>query len=255
MASHVGPLHWSSSYPKCAGRYQSPIALSSCTAVRESTCNRFCFDGYGKERNLDIKNNGHSVQVTLPSNSYFIKGGGLSGKYQALQFHFHWGSDSTKGSEHSVDGVTYPAEMHIVHRKVGLTADEALQVKDGLAVLSVMIKIGCQTNRNFDAIVKSLSVIPMSGDATTTSGNISLDNLLPDNRQDFFRYYGSLTTPTCDEIVVWTVFADPVEISENQVNSFLYLIYDNERNTVEKTNCLLCCLSSTVLIRDSEMVS
>ncbi|XP_071494215.1 carbonic anhydrase 4-like [Diadema antillarum] len=126
------------------------------------------------------------VQVTLPSNSYFMRGGGLSCKYQALQFHFHWGSDSTKGSEHSMDGVTYPAE------------------------------IGCQTNRNFDAIVKSLSVIPMSGDATTTSGNISLDNLLPDNRQDFFRYYGSLTTPTCDEIVVWTVFADPVEISENQ---------------------------------------
>ncbi|XP_071495387.1 carbonic anhydrase 4-like [Diadema antillarum] len=222
----IGPLHWSSSYPNCAGSCQSPIAVSSSTAVQETTSDRFCFDGYDEERNLDIKNNGHSVQVTLPSNSYFIKGGGLSGKYQALQFHFHWGSDSTKGSEHSVDGVTYPAEMHIVHRKVGLTADEALQVNDGLAVLAVMIKIGDKTNENFDAIVESLSDIPKSGDETTTSGDFSLDDLLPDNRQDFFRYYGSLTTPTCDQSVVWTIFADQVEISENQIAAFRALYFD-----------------------------
>ena len=29
-----------------------------------------------------------------------IRGGGLADTYQFLQYHFHWGSESSKGSEH-----------------------------------------------------------------------------------------------------------------------------------------------------------
>lgn len=32
--------------------------------------------------------------------------------YQFLQFHLHWGSDNSKGSEHTIDGKKYPAEVH-----------------------------------------------------------------------------------------------------------------------------------------------
>lgn len=34
----------------------------------------------------------------------FISGGGLEGKYVFSNFHFHWGSDDSKGSEHTFDG-------------------------------------------------------------------------------------------------------------------------------------------------------
>ena len=43
----------------------------------------------------------------LPS----ISAGGLGATYRAAQFHFHWGSDDTNGSEHTVNGNTFPLEV------------------------------------------------------------------------------------------------------------------------------------------------
>ena len=45
----------------------------------------------------------------------------------------------------------------------------------------------------------------------------SLDSFLPSNRDEFYRYEGSLTTPKCQETVVWTVFTNPIQISQKQV--------------------------------------
>ena len=43
------------------------------------------------------------------------------------------------------------------------------------------------------------------------------DGLLPANKTKYFRYSGSLTTPSCKESVTWTVFRDAVNISQYQV--------------------------------------
>ena len=32
----------------------------------------------------------------------YITGGGLADRYDFVQFHLHWGSDSSKGSEHVI---------------------------------------------------------------------------------------------------------------------------------------------------------
>ena len=47
----------------------------------------------------------------------------------------------------------------------------------------------------------------------------SFHDLLPADKTKFFRYNGSLTTPTCLESVTWTVFRDHVFISQYQVQS------------------------------------
>ena len=47
--------------------------------------------------------------------------------------------------------------------------------------------------------------------------------MLPNDLTKFFRYPGSLTTPLCQESVTWTVFKDPVMISQYQV---LYRVLD-----------------------------
>lgn len=41
-----------------------------------------------------------------------VSGGPLNeDNYKFAQFHMHWGVDDTKGSEHLVDGQSYPAEV------------------------------------------------------------------------------------------------------------------------------------------------
>jgi carbonic anhydrase len=52
--------------------------------------------------------------------------------------------------------------------------------------------------------------------------------LLPASRR-FFRYQGSLTTPPCSEGVLWTVFQQPIEMSEAQIRKFAGLFPVNAR--------------------------
>lgn len=53
------------------------------------------------------------------------------------------------------------------------------------------------------------------------AAGISLDDLLFGvDRTKYYRYLGSLTTPACNEAVVWTVFKDPIMVSKDLVGFF-----------------------------------
>ena len=41
-----------------------------------------------------------------------ISGAGLPGTFKLAQFHFHWGTTDSDGSEHTVDGEAYPLEVN-----------------------------------------------------------------------------------------------------------------------------------------------
>ncbi|PVD31564.1 hypothetical protein C0Q70_06978 [Pomacea canaliculata] len=52
-----------------------------------------------------------TVVVNVISGKMNVTGGGLDGPYQVAQFHFHWGSNSSRGSEHEVNEKHYPMEV------------------------------------------------------------------------------------------------------------------------------------------------
>lgn len=60
---------------------------------------------------------------------------------------------------------------------------------------------------------------------------ISARSFLPRNTGDYYRYTGSLTTPACNEGVIWTVFARTLPLSADQVIKFklayFILIYES----------------------------
>ena len=47
---------------------------------------------------------------------------------------------------------------------------------------------------------------------------VKLGQFLPQELDHFYRYNGSLTTPGCEEIVVWTIFKEKIEISQHQMD-------------------------------------
>ena len=48
-------------------------------------------------------------------NIVFSLGGPLQNEYKIENFHFHWGSDNSCGSEHLLEGKSFAAEVHVVH--------------------------------------------------------------------------------------------------------------------------------------------
>lgn len=64
--------------------------------------------------NGHITNTGHSIVFTVENNTRHhinVTGGPLSYKYQFYQIHVHYGLQDETGSEHSINGYTFPAEV------------------------------------------------------------------------------------------------------------------------------------------------
>ncbi|XP_069993872.1 carbonic anhydrase 1 isoform X1 [Penaeus vannamei] len=232
-----GPENWATLFPNyCAGSSQSPIALNGLEATIKSSSDAWVLDKYDTvPDDLMIENNGHSAKVAwtitdvaeLPS----ISGGELGGQYTFAQFHFHWGSVSTQGSEHTLNGVAYAAELHLVHFKTEYgSLTEAVAHDDGLAVLGIMLLGGLVDNPSLTPIIEGLATIPNSGDEEHLATMFPLQDLLPPDTNTFYRYSGSLTTPTCNEVVTWTVFREPISISEHQLEEFRKLLGDHDHH-------------------------
>lgn len=78
-------------------------------------------------------------------------------------------------------------------------------------------------NVHFGHISQKLSSVAYKGQ-TTKIKPFPLLNLLPKlNMSQYYRYYGSLTTPPCSQAVVWTLYEVPVYISWSQVGLFRHI--------------------------------
>jgi len=177
---------------------------------------------------ITVDNTGHSV--TFKSDhlkTILIAGGGLKGDYKVAQFHFHWGKTDTEGSEHLLDGKASPLEMHAVTMKTRFDSlKQALESddRDALAVFGVFYQIddadspAWQGPGAIDEIGETLTVA--KGQKETKELNVQFRDLLPNDLSQFFRYNGSLTTPGCNEQVLWTVFQNKMSITQEVLQKF-----------------------------------
>lgn len=210
-----GPSHWASldpAYAECsAGKRQSPIALER---GEPSRLPRIDFS-YRPAEELEVENNGHSVEAVYPAGSSIEIGGT---EYELEQFHYH------APSEHTLDGRPFPLEFHFVHK-----------AHDGsVAVLAVLAAEG-RANPAFSNLVRALPA--KKGGRLAVEGDVNALDLLPPNAASAPRwsYDGSLTTPPCTEPVRWNVFRRPIQLSRKQIASYT-AVYDDNNRPVQRLN-------------------
>ncbi|XP_016893304.1 carbonic anhydrase 14 isoform X2 [Cynoglossus semilaevis] len=215
----VGQWQWPEYFPDCAGTSQSPVDVVTTQTKYDPSLGPVTPLGYDQHNNrpFTLYNNGHTVGLELPE---WMGLGGLPWLFTAVQLHLHWGSGGPGrgGSEHTINGLSADAELHVVHYNSELypNMSAAVTQPDGLAVLGILIVAGEETNPAFNNILSYLSRI-RHADQKTLIPAFDVQSLLPKDLRRYYRYNGSLTTPPCHQSVTWTLFRERVQISKAQL--------------------------------------
>ncbi|BFZ04451.1 hypothetical protein BsWGS_07490 [Bradybaena similaris] len=197
----------------------SPIDIDTSKVVpREYLPLKFSLYDFAGVR-MVLQNNGTVLKIDIGNGEPHVTGGGMIELYRANHVHFHWGSDSTRGSEHTIDGQHFPMEMHIVHfnRKYPNIVDASKKAV-GLSVLAFMFEISNKPNEALKPITFMVNEVKQP----YTWVPIELPNLmsiLPQNLSTFYHYTDDnkrFAHPT----ISWTIFKDTIKISESQIASF-----------------------------------
>lgn len=144
---------------------------------------------------------------TVPSVTLLDKGaiGAEKGKkFKLDQFHVH------TLSEHTIDGKSYAAELHMIHLEEFPSSD----ARPAAVVGFIIEAVEGSGNAIFETILKGLE---SAGCGTEKASNPSFSQFNPyamlPSGTCFWNYDGSLTTPGCDEIVEWNLAEDIMQIS------------------------------------------
>jgi len=171
-----------------------------------------------------IENLGHTIQIDFANGSTTR----TSEKSYALkQLHFH------TPSEHLIDGMTFPMEMHIVSK----LKDSASAGESEYTVLGILFKMG----RENKFLKEFIDAIPQKeGKNILDSSKVKLEDLLIDisnkEKLKYYNYQGSLTTPPYTESVNWIIAKQIFEASEQQIATIEKLEGNNARHVCALNN-------------------
>jgi len=224
-----GPAQWQrQGHPKCGGKTQSPINIVKGDALEKSNEARFKYENIAEEiKDGELHNNGHSIHFSSDIHDISVTGGHFKkNRFNVDQWHWHVGSEDGKGSEHTFDGQKFPMELHIVLHNQD-KYKEFVKAKDkdyGVAVISFVYEVKPDDNGGLEQVVEALPQVkkPSPDKYISLNSSVTLKQFLPRNGFSgrYYHYEGSLTTPECDQKVTWTLFPDPIPVSEKQLNAF-----------------------------------
>ena len=204
------PENWASlseEYATCAdGQQQSPIDI---TGYEKADVNPISFL-YGGNA-ASVRNDGRFVYIDYPPGNTLSVGLQI---FELKSAHLH------SPSEHWIDGVSFAAELHLVH------ADA-----DGrLAAVGLLFRLGDPS----PAVEAILDAAPAAGDIVSAGITLNAGGFAPD-KLGYYQYDGSKTTPPCQEPVTWFVMREPKTISQEQVNRLLALSDGPNNRPVQPT--------------------
>ncbi|MEM9363249.1 MAG: carbonic anhydrase family protein [Bacteroidota bacterium] len=172
-----------------------------------------------KDEINEVENLGHTVQVDFkPGSTISVD----DETFDFVQAHFH------TPSEHLVDGVTYPMEMHVVNTLQG----QAEGKEKEFLVMGFLFKMG----KKNAFIEEVLNAVPEHEDESKKVGlgEVKVTDLLMEKNDaplsHYYHYKGSLTTPPYSETVRWYVTKGILEASPEQIKRILKIEGSNARH-------------------------
>ena len=187
------------------GQSQSPINIVTSRAVAGKHKVKFKY----KATNEHVDNLGHTVKVTYDAGSSLEYDGT---RYDLVQFHFH------TPSEHLLDGVTYPMELHLVHAEH--------DHPEHLLVVGVLFKEG----QSHPLLAKLVNDVPEhAGEHADKDVQLDATSILK-RGEGYYHYDGSLTTPPYSETVTWLVLDQPHDASAEQIEALNRIEGNNARH-------------------------
>jgi carbonic anhydrase len=202
-----GPEYWGQIKPEfrlCeTGLRQSPINIVGKT---RSGAPKLSFQY--RVSPLKLINNGHTIQANYGGGSNLLVNGE---PFELVQFHFH------TPSEEWVQGRASDLVVHLVHKNKSAK----------LAVVAVLMDIGVA----HPGLKTIWDWLPEREGPEQIIGDLKINalDLLPLDREHYWHFDGSLTTPPCSEGVKWFVLKQKVTISPEQLRKFTRLLPFNAR--------------------------
>ena len=218
-----GPDYWAELEDQsvCSGQHQSPVNISNIDVKPGNLVQESLDLSYQELTTIkSITNNGHTIQYNFNAEGNFVS---LHDKqYKLKQFHFH------SPSEHTINGVRYPLEAHMVHHS---------EASNSYIVIAMLVEQGAP-DPAFDFLEKYL---PIEVDETKEiNSNYYFGSTFPEmygkDTLNLYTYEGSLTTPPCTERVLWLVIKDPTYASASQIEILQKLMPKNNYREVQPLN-------------------
>ncbi|XP_014222424.1 carbonic anhydrase 6-like [Trichogramma pretiosum] len=226
------------------GKRQSPIDLRPHTFFHDPSSLQLINYDFIPER-FEVHNDGHTVHLKnfiWANNSPFMTGKSLKNeRYIFKAAHLHWSSDDHSGSEHSLVGKRFAAELHLVHYNGKYnSSEEASRHSDGLAVMGVIY-----ATRNYQIPNAGMKLFASLAQ-TVKQPKESNDEVEPfplssfiSELDELYTYSGSLTTPPCIENVRWIVLSKTMPISPKIIHMFRNVrLSDGHKNNVRPLQAL-----------------
>ena len=214
--SYDNQTAWSGSCD--SGARQSPILINSNTAVHSDLLPplvlvnwNLSFSGYFRDSGITVQ---FSTNANAGTSTPTILKNGVT--YYVCQFHFHWGTGDTNGTEHQIDNAKYIAELHIVSVKDAsyCATPGSLTDPDSVLVIGVFCNAVNTSAANL-TIWRNLMVPTMYGKNNSVV-DVKYSDFLPASL-DYYFYNGSLTAPGCAETVQWYVLKNTIDIPRDFV--------------------------------------
>ncbi|KAI3826480.1 hypothetical protein L1987_00528 [Smallanthus sonchifolius] len=203
-----GPHHWGeihSEWSMCNhGDMQSPIDLTHKRVKTTSKLGRL--DRDYKPTNTTLINRGHDMMLRWIGGAGHIHINGTD--YQLNQAHWH------TPSEHTINSRRFNLELHLVHQSIDKK----------VVVVGILYKIG-RLDSFLTTMEPYLKTLAFTRGVETNTGIINPRQIKIGSRK-YYRYIGSLTTPPCDQNVIWTIVRKVRTVSREQLRIIREAVHD-----------------------------